>query len=126
MNRCHSSFTFKHFSRRTATCAALILFAVCATTVQAQVVVPIARAFPAQAQRATLVVVTPPDILINTRPDRLSPGARIRDTSNRLILSASMVGQTYLVNYLRDAAGMVHEVWILTAQEAALPQPAAQ
>ena len=34
-----------------------------------------------------------------------------------LVLSGSVVGKTLPVVYRRDAAGLVHEVWILTAEE---------
>ena len=78
----------------------------------------LARQFPAAALRGTLEVTTPPDILLNGRPERLSPGARIRGLSNTLVMSASLVGQPVLVNYLRDPLGLVHEVWILSAAEA--------
>jgi len=76
------------------------------------------RQFPAAALRGTLQVTTPPDILINGQPARLSPGARIKGTSNTLVMSASLAGQTLRVNYLRDGQGLVHEVWLLTDAEA--------
>jgi hypothetical protein len=56
------------------------------------------RGFPAAALRGTLVVTAPP--VIN--------------------LSGSLVGKKLLVNYTRDAAGLVNEVWVLTEQEARL------
>jgi hypothetical protein len=34
-----------------------------------------------------------------------------------LVLSGGIVGKTVPVVYRRDAAGLVHEVWILTAEE---------
>lgn len=76
------------------------------------------RPFPAAARRATLQVTYPPDILLNGQAARLSPGARIRGPNNMLVLSGSLAGQSLVVNYLRDAQGMVHEVWILNATEA--------
>ncbi len=77
------------------------------------------RTFPAKALRGTLAVQAPPDILLDGKADRLSPGARIRDTRNMLAMSATLAGQTLVVNYLRDGAGLVHEVWVLTPEEAA-------
>ena len=76
------------------------------------------RQFPAAALRGTLEVTMPPQILINGKSERLSPGARIKGTNNLLVLSGTLVGQRLLVNYLRDNQGQVHEVWLLTAQEA--------
>lgn len=76
------------------------------------------RQFPAAALRGTLEVTAPPNILMNGRPDRLSPGARIKGQTNTLVMSGGLVGQSVLVNYLRDGQGLVHEVWILNAREA--------
>ena len=60
---------------------------------------------------------TPPDITVNGKPDRLSPGSRIRDVNNMLVLSGSLAGKSVYTVYKRDAAGLVHEVWMLTAAE---------
>ena len=81
------------------------------------------RNFPANTERGALVVTQPPEVLINGKPERLSPGARIRATNNLLVLSGTLVGQNLLVNFVREPQGMVHEVWILTEAEAALPLP---
>jgi hypothetical protein len=62
-------------------------------------------------------VTRPPEITLDGKPDRLSPGSRIRDLNNMLVLSAGIIGKTLPVVYKRDAAGLVHEVWILTAEE---------
>jgi hypothetical protein len=76
------------------------------------------RQFPPAARRGTLEVTAPPNVLINGQPERLSPGARIKNTNNTLALSGSLVGQRLLVNYLRETHGLVHEVWILNEAEA--------
>jgi hypothetical protein len=76
------------------------------------------RQFPVAARRATLEVTTPPNVLLNGLPERLSPGARIKGPNNLLVLSGNLVGQRVLVNYLRDPQGQVHEVWILNETEA--------
>lgn len=76
------------------------------------------RQFPAAAKRGTLEVTQPPNILINGQPERLSPGARIKNTNNMIVLSGSLIGQALLVNYLRDLQGQVHEVWLLNPAEA--------
>ena len=83
------------------------------------------REFPKSALRGTLVITAAPAIDLDGHPDRLSPGARIHDTQNMLVMSGAIVGQKFLVNYVRESAGMVHEVWILTAAEAALKRPRA-
>jgi len=76
------------------------------------------RQFPAAAKRGTLEVTQPPNILINGRPERLSPGARIKNSHNMIVLSGSLTGQPVLVNYLRDPQGQIHEVWLLNPAEA--------
>ena len=85
--------------------------------VQAQT---IQRDFPAAALRGTLVVTAPPVVSLDGQTDKLSPSARIRAENNMIALSGSLVGQPLVVNYTRDAAGLVNEVWVLTAQEARL------
>ena len=79
---------------------------------------PGVRQFPKAAERGTLVVTAPPEARLNGRADRLSPGARIRDPNNILVMSGAVVGQTLTVNYTRNAGGLIHEVWILNADEA--------
>ncbi len=76
------------------------------------------RDVPANVKRAEMKMGLPPQITLNGQADRLSPGARIRNTQNLMVLSGSLVGQELPVVYRRDAAGMVHEVWILSAEEA--------
>ena len=110
MNRC---FQLPKHLWLSAALAGLI--ALTCTQLAAQVVL---RQFPAAALRGTLQITTPPDILINGQPARLSPGARIKGTSNTLVMSASLAGQVLVVNYLRDGQGLVHEVWLLSEAEA--------
>jgi hypothetical protein len=86
---------------------------------------PPVRPFPVAAVRATMVVTQPPEVLIDGQPARLSPGARIRGANNMLVMSGAIVGNTYLVNMVRDPLGLVHDVWILTPAEARLARPLA-
>jgi hypothetical protein len=81
------------------------------------------RPFPPNAERGELVVVAPPVIQMNGQADRLSPGSRIRGANNLLVLSGSVIGQNLLVNFVRDPLGLVHDVWVLTPEEAALKLP---
>jgi hypothetical protein len=78
------------------------------------------RQFPKAVLRGDMVVLTPPEITMDGKPERLSPGARIRGTNNLLVLSGALVNQKLVVNYLREPAGQVHQVWILTEDEARL------
>jgi hypothetical protein len=120
MNRCISQS-----SRRTS-CAAMVLvtaFTLASIPAWAQssaAADPAVRPFPAQALRGTLVVTHPPEILIDGKPERLSPGARIRGANNMLVMSGALVGKTAVVNFVREPLGLVHEVWILTEAEARL------
>lgn len=77
----------------------------------------IQRSAPKDVVLGQLTVTQPPVVTLNDKPDRLSPGSRIRDLNNMLVLSGTLVGKTLPVVYRRDAAGLVHEVWILTAEE---------
>jgi hypothetical protein len=80
------------------------------------------RQFPQAVLRGELVVLTPPEITLDGKPERLSPGARIRGADNLLVLSGALVNQKLAINYLREPAGQVHQVWILTEEEAKLGQ----
>jgi hypothetical protein len=75
------------------------------------------REAPKDVRPGRLVVKAPPEITLDGKPDRLSPGARIRNTNNLLLLTGSVVGQELPVVYRRDAAGLVHEAWVLTPDE---------
>ncbi len=77
------------------------------------------RPFPATALRGALVITTPPEVLLNGNTERLSPGSRIRGANNMLQMSGALVGQKLLVHYTREPSGLVHDVWILTPEEAA-------
>jgi hypothetical protein len=93
----------------------LLLIALAPDPVAAQGLV---RQFPAAAKRGTLEVTQPPNILINGVPERLSPGARIKNPNNMIVMSGSLIGQAVLANYLRDPQGQIHEVWLLNPAEA--------
>ena len=110
MNRC-TAFTLKRLSAL----AALLVLSVSAA---AQLTI---RPFPPSAQRGAMLVTAAPELLLNGKPERLSPGARIRGSNNMLVLSAALTGQDLLVNYTREPHGLIHEVWILNAAEAQIP-----
>jgi hypothetical protein len=77
----------------------------------------IQRDAPKDVVLGQLVVTAPPQVTMDGKPDRLSPGSRIRDLNNMLVLSGGVVGKTLPVVYRRDAAGLVHEAWVLTDEE---------
>lgn len=77
------------------------------------------RKFPPTALRGTFEVVQAPDVALNGKAARLAAGARIFGHDNMLKLSASLTGQKFLVHYTVDPQGLLKDVWILTADEAA-------
>ncbi|TWO67840.1 hypothetical protein FN976_24720 [Caenimonas sedimenti] len=85
------------------------------TFAQAQGII---RDAPKDVRPAVMAVsATPPDVMLDGKADRLSPGARIRDLNNMMVLSGSLAGKSVYTVYKRDSAGLVHEVWLLTADE---------
>ncbi len=98
--------------------AALALLAPAQSSAQVLAAQNGVRQFPANALRAKLIVTAPPEITLNDKADRLSPGARIYNTQNQMVMSAALVGQDVLVNYVRDHSGLVHQVWLLNEAEA--------
>lgn len=76
------------------------------------------RQFPKAALRGVLVVKAPPEVSLNGKPDRLSPGARIRNLNNNFVVPGALIDQELLVNYTRDSMGQIYEVWMLSAEEA--------
>lgn len=84
------------------------------------------RNFPVGTLRGSFVVVNPPEIQLDGRAERMAPGGRIRSAQNMLVMPAAVVGQSLLVNYTRDAAGLVSQVWILTPDEAQAKRASAE
>ena len=89
----------------------LMLFAI--GNAQAQL-----RTIPDTAKRGEMSHVQEMIVAVDGAAQRLSPGAQIRDPSNRLIVPAALPAGS-LVKYLLDDEGKVHRVWILTPEEAA-------
>ena len=116
MNRCTP-----HSLAILAALAASALLSGCATGSTGAI--SAVRQFPAAALRGEIVVTTPPAITLDGKPDRLSPGSRIRGTDNMLVMSSALANQSAVVNYLREPTGNVHEVWILNPEEIKLKRP---
>ena len=129
MNRCISHLLRLNLPQRVAraaltTLATLItLSAMPANAQTAPDFTPVVRPFPAAALRGELVVTAPPSITLDGKAERLSPGARIRDANNMLVMSGALVNQKLVVNYLRESAGQVHQVWILNSEEIRQKRP---
>ncbi|MBI2751604.1 MAG: hypothetical protein HYX43_20295 [Burkholderiales bacterium] len=120
MNRCTHLFAMRPPAWRIALISTLLGLSLSASAQQS------VRPFPANALRGTLQVTNPPEVLLDGNAARLSPGARIRGVNNLLVMSGAIVGQSLVVNYVRDPQGLVHEVWVLNATEAEQRMPGAQ
>jgi hypothetical protein len=98
------------------------IFAILFIAVQAintQATAKMTRHFPDSAVRGKMAFTSPPQIELDGKADRLSPGARIRDEQGMLAMTGALEGKEFVVNFRREAAtGLVHEVWLLTAEEA--------
>lgn len=124
MNRCYRLPTLRRAAAQVALSLSLVagLAGVCAPALAQQLTI---RPFPPTALRGTLQVTHPPELLLDGKAERLSPGARIHGTNNMLVMSGAIVGKTVLVNYVREPHGLIHEVWILNEAEAQLSPPKA-
>jgi len=118
MNRCTSRLIIAHL-----VLAALAPLTALQAHAQTAEFTPVVRPFPAAALRGEMVVLMPPAITLDGKADQLSPGARIRDASNLLVMSGLLSDQKLVVNYLRESAGNVHEVWILNSEEIKQKRP---
>ncbi len=78
------------------------------------------RRFPQAALRGELTIVAPPEVRLNGRSARLSPGARIRGTDNMLAMSASLVDVRLPVHYTLDINGEIGDIWLLRPEELAI------
>ena len=117
MKRCNT-FLIHFFTSALVLMAAMVCFMTTAALAQVSDSQPTIRQFPKSAMRAVMKVQSHPVITLNGQAERLSPGARIFDNNNYLVLSGQLVNQDLLVNYLRDGAGQIHQVWILNSEEA--------
>ncbi|MDR3479210.1 MAG: hypothetical protein P4L91_00685 [Burkholderiaceae bacterium] len=80
------------------------------------------RTFPSTALRGTLSAAVHPQIKIDGQIKTLSPGAKILSKQNTIIMSTSLMDNSYTVNYTVDRQGYVDKVWILTDEELAKSQ----
>ena len=115
MTRCNTMRTRMHARLALAAALSLPLLVLAPAALHAQET--IRREAPKDVILGKMTVVAPPVIEMDAKPARLSPGSRIRDTRNMLVLSASLAGQTVPVVYRRDPSGLVHEVWLLNPDE---------
>ena len=97
------------------------LSALVAVSIVAPAAAQVQRAFPQNTLRGAMVFGTYPQVTLNGRSAQLSPGTRVRDQDNRIVMAASLAGARLLVHYTLDTgAAQVQDVWILRAEEAAI------
>jgi hypothetical protein len=82
------------------------------------------RPFPASVKRGAMTPAYAPDIIIDGKPRRLAPSARIFNQDNLIEMPASLRGRDIVVNYQEDGEGLIVNVWILTPEEASRRLPA--
>ncbi len=82
---------------------------------------PLKRNFTEATLRAQVTFLNPPAISLNDQPALLSPGSKIRNQNNLVVLSGSLVGQRFKVHYTVDqTTHQVRDIWILRPEEAAI------
>ena len=84
------------------------------------------RNFPEPATRGDMKAFEYPEMKIGDKIFRLSPGSRIFNRHNLIIMPASLQIQTAPIMYTLDTRGDLASVWLLTDEEAAqhpLPKP---
>lgn len=100
-------------------CAMTLLVALSAWALLPAAQAQVTRSFPQNALRGEIVVVQPPEVLLNGQAARLAPGARLRDMNNMIQVSGALVGAKLVVNYTVDTSGLVKDVWVLQPGEIA-------
>jgi hypothetical protein len=97
------------------------LAAFAAASLVASAAAQMQRAFPQNTLRGAMAFGEDRQVTLNGRSAQLSPGARVRNQNNMIVLPASLAGARFLVNYTLDIGGaQVRDVWVLTPDEAAV------
>ena len=81
------------------------------------------RNFPQTAMRGDMKAFKYPAIKIGDRSYRLSPGSRIYNKQNLIIMPVAVQNTPTPIMYMLDTRGDVSQVWLLTATEALLHPP---
>ncbi len=80
-----------------------------------------ARAFPQNTLRDTMTFGDYPNVRLNGQIVQLSPGSRVRNQDNMIVMAATLGGSRLLVHYTLGVLGdQVGDVWILRPEEAAI------
>jgi hypothetical protein len=76
------------------------------------------RLFPPEAKKAEFAITQYPVVLLNGKPRRLSPAARIRNADNLIVMPGVLGDVHFAVRYTEDFQGEIDRVWILSSDEA--------
>ncbi len=128
MNRCHSSLNLCQQVLRLCSLAlaGLLISApavVSAQTDASQVPMAMARMLPPASLRGELLIADAQSGELNGNTETLAPGLRVRGANNLLLAPGMLMGQKFVVNYVRDSYGLIYEVWILRDDERAIRWP---
>jgi hypothetical protein len=96
--------------------------AACAIVMSSLIAAPSAaldRMFPPSAYRGELKAHEYPHYKIGSRSYRMSPGGRIFNQQNLIIMPVSLQEQTAQIMYAVDINGQLSAIWLLTPEEAA-------
>jgi hypothetical protein len=74
------------------------------------------RPIPQDAQRGVMRHLQVMTVELDGQPQRLAPGAQIRDSDNRIIVPSALPPGS-VVKYVRDPDGLIRRVWVLTPEE---------
>lgn len=75
------------------------------------------RHFPVDALRGDIKFGIAPEVLLNGKPARLSPGSRLQGANGMGVLPAEVIGKFYQVHYTLHTDGQVKDVWVLNSVE---------
>jgi hypothetical protein len=78
-----------------------------------------ARRLPPASLRGKITITPGPQGVLNGQTVSMAPGLRVRGTDNILVAPSSLMGQTFVVNYLRDGYGLIQDMWVLREDERA-------
>ena len=132
MNRCLASPLHAWRSAAQALTLASLLLAVPATWAEQPdrfddpvnarpLIVP--RHFPPTADKGYMRFISPNEVTLDGVRLRVSPGTRIKDPLNRMVVAAQLQGQAFNVMYTRDTMQQIGDVWILSNYEMSQPSP---
>lgn len=94
---------------------------ICFSAVLALPAMAFERPFPAPTKRGQMSPGAYPEIIIDGKMRRLSPGSRIWNQNNLIEMPAAVRGSDLVVNYTENFQGEIDRVWILTPEEAGQP-----